>query len=203
MEYAPFTTKTSYKPAKEPECAIDPGVRTIYSETSVSQIKVDKERLKKYLLKIDTMRSLRGKKQIKKKRSSKKERQIQRKIGNLVDELHHKTINYLTDRYDTIVLPPFESQEIVKKSSNSSMNRSLLQLKHYKFRMRLGSKCEMTNRTMINTTEEFTSKTCSNCGNLKNDLGASEIYRCNSCKLIFERDVNGSRNIFIKYRCKL
>jgi putative transposase len=43
-----------------------------------------------------------------------------------------------------------------------------------------------------------TSKTCGNCGNIKQDLGASKVYKCSECKKKMYRDVNGARNILLK-----
>ena len=50
---------------------------------------------------------------------------------------------------------------------------------------------------VIICTEEYTSKTCTKWGTI-NNVGSSEIYKCKSCKLILDRDINGTRNILIK-----
>ncbi len=46
--------------------------------------------------------------------------------------------------------------------------------------------------------ERYTSKVCSNCGNVKEDLKGSEIYDCSNCMCVMDRDVNGCRGIYIK-----
>ena len=66
------------------------------------------------------------------------------------------------------------------------------------FRQRLSSKCQERHCNMIIHTEEYTSQTCGRCGVL-NDVGWFEVLKCRSCNLIVNRDVNGARNIFIKY----
>ena len=43
------------------------------------------------------------------------------------------TVNFLTKTFNYIILPSFESQEIVKKNKIRCVNRDLLQLKHYLF----------------------------------------------------------------------
>jgi putative transposase len=44
--------------------------------------------------------------------------------------------------------------------------------------------------------EAYTSKTCSNCGHVKDKLKLSErIYECFSCNFILDRDLNAARNI--------
>ena len=182
-------------------CALDPGVRTfqtIYSETSVSQVKINKETIKKLQIKIDLFRSLRDKKVIKKKRFTRKERKINFRINNLIDELHFKTIILLTKNFDCIILPSFESQEMAMRINSRSVNRGLLQLKHYMFKERLRSKTQtLRGCTLDVCTEEYTSKTCGRCGVL-NDVGLSEVYKCIRCSMVIDRDVNGARNIAIK-----
>ncbi|WP_411956016.1 zinc ribbon domain-containing protein [Clostridium sp. FP1] len=40
------------------------------------------------------------------------------------------------------------------------------------------------------------SKTCSNCGNIKENLQLSDrIYKCECCDIIIDRDYNASLNI--------
>lgn len=185
---------------KDEYCALDPGVRsfqTIYSEKSVEQIKINKEIIKNYQVKLDHFKSLRDKKLIRKSSFKRRERRIYNKVNNLIDELHHKTINYLTKKYKHIIIPSFESQDMVKSSNNRFLNRNLLQLKHFKFQQRLKSKCDIRGCHMEICTEEFTSKTCGQCGIL-NDVKDKDIYICSNCNLVIDRDVNGSRNIFIK-----
>ena len=44
----------------------------------------------------------------------------------------------------------------------------------------------------------MTSKMCSICGNIKEDLGGNKVYKCTNCKTVMDRDVNGARNIHIR-----
>jgi putative transposase len=187
---------------KRKECAsLDPGVRTfqtIYSENTILKIRINKELITKLQEKMDKYKSLRDKKIIKKKRYKRQERRINFKLNNLIDDLHHKTISYLTNNFDFIILPIFESQEMVRKIKSRYVNRNLLQLKHYLFQQRLQAKCLEKKCVLHICTEEFTSKTCGRCGEL-NNVGFSEIYHCQKCNLVIDRDINGSRNIFIKH----
>ena len=197
---APINVKEEKIEQKKEYCALDPGSRsfqTIYSETCVEQIKINKEIIKNFQIKLDHFKSLRDKKLIRKQSFKNRERRIYIKINNLMDELHHKTINYITKEYKSIIIPSFESQDMVKNSNNRYLNRSLLQLKHYQFQQRLKSKCEVRGCRMEICTEEYTSKTCGRCGEL-NDVKALDVYSCNKCKLVIDRDVNGARNIYIK-----
>ena len=181
-------------------CSLDPGVRTfqtIYSEEKVVKIKTNKELVNKLKNKLDLMASLRDKKLIKKSSYKKRERSIYNKLGHLIDEMHNKTIDYITKNYNTVIIPPFESQDMVVNSKNRRVNRSLLELKHYMFRSRLESKCKLRGCSMIVNTEEYTSKTCGVCGTI-NNVGSKEVFTCSKCNLVIDRDINGARNIYIK-----
>jgi putative transposase len=182
-------------------CSLDPGVRnfqTVYSEDTVMQIKIRKENVKKLQVKLDQMRSLRSKKIIKNKSYKKRERRIFFKLNNFIDDLHYKTISTLTDRFRHIILPSFESQEMVRRSKNKCLNRNLLQLKHYLFQQRLSEKCRQKNCSLHICTEEYTSQTCGRCGELTK-IKNNDVFKCNNCNLIIDRDINGARNIAIKF----
>jgi len=200
----PITTKIEQINNRHEWCSLDPGVRsfqTIYSEEMVLQIKVDKEKIKKLQLTIDKFRSLRDKKIIKKQRARRRERKIYSRMDNLIDDLHHKTIHYLTSTFNHIIIPIFETQEMAKRNSIKGIrgiNRNLLQLKHYLFRERLKSKCLMRKCTLDVCTEEFTTQTCGVCGTLNKNVGGADVFYCNVCDINIDRDVNGSRNIGIK-----
>ena len=185
---------------KKDFCAIDPGVRsfqTIYSEDMVLQIKVNKEQIEKLQNKIDTFKSLRDKKIIKRKRYKRMERKTYFKINNLIDDMHFKTIKYLTNTFKHIIIPSFETQEMTKKINIKCVNRNLLQLKHFLFRQRLEAKCVLEKCTLDICSEEFTSQTCGRCGVLTK-VENKDVYCCKRCNLKIDRDVNGARNIAIK-----
>ena len=197
----PIKVNVKTKENKKAFCSLDPGIRsfqTIYSEDSVSQIKINQKLITKLQKKIDNFRSLRDRKIIKSKRLRRKERKIYFRINNLIDDLHYKTITYLTDTYDHIILPSFESQEMARRNNIRGINRNLLQLKHFLFKERLKAKCFLKKCTIDICTEEYTSKTCGVCGTL-NKVNGTDVFSCKDCGLVIDRDVNGARNIAIKY----
>jgi putative transposase len=181
-------------------CSLDPGVRnfqTIYSEEMIVQVKIRKELIKKLQIKLDHFQSLRDKKTISRYRFRRKERRIYTRINNLIDDLHHKTCSFLTKTFNHIILPIFESQKMTKRYKIRGLNRDLLQLKHFLFRERLKAKCELRQCSLDICTEEFTSKTCGLCGKCTSVEG-EDVFTCDYCNLVVDRDVNGARNIAIK-----
>jgi len=177
------------------------GVRkfqTLYSEEMTLKIGIKKEQLRKLQAKLDMFQSLRSKKLIKKQSYNRRTNKIYNTLDNLIDDIHWQTISFLTSTYQTIFLPSFESQELVKKIKFKICKRDLLTLKHFLFKQRLLDKCKMKKNCYTHIcTEEYTSKTCSRCGTLS-DITTSEIFECKKCNLIIDRDINGARNIFIK-----
>ena len=80
----------------------------------------------------------------------------------------------------------------------SNVARAVMMSSQYKFRMKLINKAKIFGTTIILCKENYTSKTCTNCGNIKHDLGASKIYKCSKCSIILDRDYNGARNIMLR-----
>jgi len=73
----------------------------------------------------------------------------------------------------------------------------MLTWSHYAFRQRLKHKAEETGAMVIIQDEAYTSKTCSNCGNIQN-IGGRRVYKCGNCHTVMDRDVNGARGIFLR-----
>jgi len=205
--------------------ALDPGVRTFqafYSENSHGKIGDDfvKKRIKPINDRVDKLSStiskvkkgpgkLARKKSCKKKYNMRKRcNKLRKRVSNTVLDIHRKAARFLTDRYNVILIPNFETQKMVSRSKRISKptSRNMMQLSHYAFRQRL---IELSNREkrceVIVCTEEFTSKTCGQCGTLNLKLGSSKVFKCvnSGCNFTLDRDVNGARNIMIKYITEL
>jgi IS605 OrfB family transposase len=124
------------------------------------------------------------------------------KVKNRIDDLHWKTIKYLTDHYDVIIVGDINVSSCVKKRGNGFelpriVKRVLLQYSFYEFKRRLIWKCNVLGKKCILTDERYTSKGCCACG-AYNDPKGKEIYSCSRCHNHMDRDLNGSINILIK-----
>ena len=135
------------------------------------------------------------------------------RVRNLVSEVHKKVANDLCKNYDTIMLPNFESQKMVKKPKNANDKprkigrqtaRAMLNWRHYEFRQYLASKVIMRGNELVVVTEEYTTQCCGKCGHLNKNVGSAEVYKCCNVKCKFQcgRDENAARNIFLKYLYK-
>lgn len=178
--------------------ALDPGVRTFqtgYSNDEIIEFSSRTDKIAKLQRKVDMLKSLRDKKQKKIKR--KRILKINSKIRNVVDDTHWKTITYLRNNFTDVLLPSFDSQEMVTNTPlHSTTKRRMLSLQHYTFKRRLQEKTDIKTHVV---NESFTSKTCGQCGEINFRLCSSKMFRCYSCGLTIDRDFNGARNIYLKY----
>ena len=127
---------------------------------------------------------------------------IRMKIRNLVDELHKKLARWLCVEFRVVLLPEFKSSSMIKRINRkitSKSARSMATWSHYRFRCRLIDKAREFGTTVIICDEAYTSKTCGWCGHLHDKLGASKNFFCPRCRAHFDRDVNGARNILLRY----
>jgi len=123
------------------------------------------------------------------------------KIRNLIDESHKQVAHYLTRNYSLIFLPTFETSQMVAKAARkirSKTARAMLTWAHYRFKLTLKHQAEITSATVVDVTEEYTSKTCTHCGHVHSKLGGSKVFRCPECGFTLPRDWNGEFGIFLK-----
>ena len=197
-------------------CALDPGVRTfqtLYDPDGVTiSFGTNFSKIRNKLLRYSTLQSKIEKakqnknktKQFKNKiRSYHKEKKyIYKKIHNIRSDLHHKLSHWLSTNYKEVLLPDFNTQQMVKKSTCRKINRktvqSMLTWSHYSFKMLLKYKMARTGGKLIICKEHYTSKTCSNCSQINTKLGSNKIFKCNACNNQIDRDINGAFNIFRK-----
>ena len=62
-------------------------------------------------------------------------------------------------------------------------------------------KCDEYGCKLLIVTEEYTSQCCGHCGKLSKKFN-KRIKTCTYCDTICHRDINGARNIFLKYATK-
>lgn len=125
------------------------------------------------------------------------------KIKNIIDDFHKKTASYYCKNYKTIVIPKLNTKSLQKKlavngMSGSTMIRNMMNLSHCRLVDILICKSREYENQVFVVEESYTSVTCGKCGNLHKSLKSKKIYKCKSCKLECDRDINGARNILIK-----
>ena len=116
-------------------------------------------------------------------------------------EVHKQLCKFLVTEYDVIMLPSFETSQMVtrvQRKLNKKTVRNMLTWSHYKFKKCLIFKARQIGKKVVIVNEAHTSKTCSCCGWYHKKSGGSNTFHCQQCKTIIDRDVNGAKNIFLK-----
>ena len=119
--------------------ALDPGEKifmTYYSLNNCGMIGYNiKNKILKYESKIRKLQKIISKKSINKKIRNYKKLKLKlniyyRKIKNTVKELHNKTALYLVKNYNRILLPSFNTSEMVKSFGKKYIKNKLVELKN-------------------------------------------------------------------------
>jgi len=191
--------------------AIDPGVRTFATtyDTKGNAIewgKEDRKQLFRLGVHIDKLISLGANSKTKARKRYKLKKVILRmrqRLRNLVDELHKKLSTWLCRNYEVILLPEFRSSGMIGKHNRRLTSKSVRQMltwSHYRFRQRLVHKSrEFEGVSVVVTSEAYTSQTCGSCGELHKHLGSRKEFECPFCGYSIDRDINGARNVMIRY----
>ncbi|WP_287253485.1 MULTISPECIES: transposase [unclassified Moorena] len=123
------------------------------------------------------------------------------RIKNLRSEIHKQVASYLARNYDIIVMPTFETSQMVAKKRRklrSKTARAMMSWAFYQFSQTLGHLCNRYGSKLVRITEEYTSKTCTKCGHIHRKLGGSKNFKCPKCGYEIHRDFNGAVGIFLK-----
>ena len=127
------------------------------------------------------------------------------KIKNLVTEAHHKIALDMSRRWDTLVLPPFETHGMTKKRQrqggarkiNTKTTRQLLSWRSYEFSVHAKNVFLRAGRELCSPDERYTTMACGKCGTL-GEKHSKEEWKCAYCGAFHQRDPAAARCIFIK-----
>lgn len=137
----------------------------------------------------------------KKKKSSTRYKKCKLKIANLYKKtanqrdwyLHNLTTKIVKD-FDVISIEDLNVSGMIK---NRKLSKSIADVSFAKMFSMLEYKCKWYGKELVKIPKFApSSKTCSNCGNVKKELKLSErIYHCEVCNFEMDRDLNASKNI--------
>jgi putative transposase len=203
--------KSENQAPQQPESivSLDPGVRTFQTTYDASGLSTEwgKDDMKTIFILCRKADKIQGAWQAKKgtkRRATKRVwLRLLDKIKNKVKEVHRKMAVWLCENYKVILIPTFETSQMVrrgKRKINTMTARNMLTWSHYGFRQLLKTKAELYPWVNVVECEEpYTSKTCGSCGEINSKLGGAKTFRCKSCGYIADRDINGARNILLRY----
>jgi putative transposase len=183
--------------------ALDPGIRdflAFYSEDHAGRIGVgDFSRIQRLAFYLDDLLSRASKAGKQKKlRMIMAADRMRERIANLVNELHKRAAHFLVTNFDVILLPTFETSQMVSKAGRKLLRKSvraMLTFAHYRFKLFLKNKADEFGKAVIDVCEAYTSKTNPITG---------QIFNVGSAKRIktdlgwIDRDISGARNILLR-----
>ena len=185
--------------------ALDPGVRsflTWYSADSVGKIGEGAFfRIQRLCERLDDLLSRAAKSPSRKRRNMRRAANRMRlRIESLVQELHRQAARFLVDSFDVILLPTFETSEMVERGRRrirSKTVRNLLSLAHYRFGMFLRHKATEDGVVVLSVNEAYTTKTVSWTGEVLENLGGASVVVAQDGERM-DRDYNGARGIYLR-----
>ena len=195
--YISFTFYTEIKPKETNDAVgIDLGIKdfaicsdgTIYPnkkfyEKSLRKLKISQRKLTK-----------------KKKGSNNRDKarlkvnKVYSKVKNQRNDYQHKISREIVNKYNTICLETLKVKNMVK---NKRLAKVISDVSWSSFIEKLSYKIAENQGYLVKIDRFYpSSKTCSNCGCIKESLKLSErTYHCNECGFIIDRDLNASINI--------
>jgi len=198
--FAVFSVDTPKEIPKENRgeaIGIDLGLKTF--ATLSNEMKIDNPRhFKRYE---DRLAFIQRKFSKKKRRSSSRKRakirvaKLHEKIADCRKDFLHKITTKLVNDYSFIASERLASQEMVKENYGKQINDAGWNM----FANMLAYKAEGAGCEVVFVDPKDTSKMCSRCGNIRDDLTLwDRTYNCPNCGLSTDRDLNSAVNILTK-----
>mgnify|MGYP001562057163 CR=1 FL=1 len=127
------------------------------------------------------------------KKAARKLARLHYRIANARKDYLHKITSKIISENQTIVLEDLNLSGMVK---NHKLAKSISDVGMGEFRRQLEYKAKWYGRQVVVVDRYFpSSKTCSSCGTIKEDLKLSErVYKCD-CGLQIDRDMNAAINL--------
>lgn len=182
---------------------VDLGLKELYTDSNGGGSKrFSKKLISKYHRRIvDLNRSLSTKKRGSKKRKKVKKHlsKAHKRLTNTKnDYLHKSSLKLVRDNKEGIIcVGDIDVESIIK---NNKSKKGLIKSFYINslgiFKRMVSYKAVKYGKICLLVDERNTSRTCSCCGNVKNNLSLSDrIYNCNKCKKSIDRDLNAAINI--------
>ena len=129
---------------------------------------------------------------VRRRRQRRKVAKIHQKIADQRNDFMDKLTTNLAKTYTTFAV---ENLQINNMLQNRNLAKSISDASWGIFIRKLSCKAESANLKVIGVPPRNTSRICSNCG-IEKEMPLSErVYRCDSCHLEIDRDINASINI--------
>ena len=200
--YASLTVEREDKPVKRAPkggaVGVDLGVKTLATLSDGTVIKNPRYLRKSERKLKKAQQALSGKTKGSNRRAKAKAKvaRIHAHVANRRSDAMHKLTTRLTRKYSDISIEDLHVAGMVK---NHHLAKSIMDAAFGEFRRQLEYKTTRSGARLHVVDRWYrSSKTCSGCGSVKAKLSLSErTYRCDSCGLTMDRDLNAAINICV------
>ena len=119
---------------------------------------------------------------------------LHKKVKNQRNDYQHKVSREIANKYKVICLETLKVKNMIK---NRKLSKAIQDASWNSFVSKLEYKVAENQGYLVKIDRFYpSSKTCSNCGCVKDKLSLSErTYKCNECGFTIDRDLNASINI--------
>ncbi len=119
---------------------------------------------------------------------------LHKKIQDARLDYLHKLTTYLTQNYKEIAI---ENLNVSGMFKNHHLAKAVSDVGMHEFKRQLEYKSQLRKNNLIIVDKWFpSSKTCSNCGYVNNNLKLSDrVFKCPQCNFSIDRDLNASINL--------
>ncbi len=185
-----------YKIKEETSVGIDLGIKD-FAITSNGEKFDNPKHLNKHLKRLKKLQNRASKKQKgseNRKKANLRVALIHEKIGNSRNDFLHKLSSKLIAENQTICLEDLSVENMLK---NHKLAQSIQDCSWSKFNEYLEYKAKWNGNNIVRIGRfEPSSKMCSNCGKINNELTLKDReWKCEGCDSNHDRDINASKNI--------
>lgn len=133
---------------------------------------------------------------------------IHEKSKNKKLDRYNKITSELSNKFDLIVVEDLNSKNMTKSAKGtlekhgknvkqkSGLNKAILNTSFYQLISQLDYKTMLNGKLFVKVPPQYTSKTCSKCGAINNNLKLSDrVFACPTCEHTEHRDIQSSHNI--------
>jgi len=180
--------------SKEKRIGIDVGIENFATLSNGERIKNPK-----FFIKSERKLARLQRRLSKKKKGSKNRRKARLKVARQHEKIFNQRNDFLHNQTAKIVrrfkIIAIEKLNISEMMKNRYLAKSIADASWSKFVQMLSYKVENTGGKVEQVSPRYTSQICSSCGNKQKMPLNKRIYKCGSCGLKINRDLNSAINI--------
>ena len=120
------------------------------------------------------------------------------KLINSRKDFLHKLSYTIINENQIIVVEDLSVKSMIENSNNSNITKSIADVSFSELVRQLEYKAKWNNRVLVKIDKYFpSSQTCNKCGFLNKEVKdlSVRIWKCPSCNVVHDRDVNAAKNI--------